>query len=77
MDQIFLLQNWGNTHVFIVLTHITRDGSRDAILDQEIVSADEDNPVVIGVPAVSPIRLYMINIERVGTVWITWDPYYL
>ncbi len=38
---------------------------------------EEDQAVVIGVPAVCPTRLYMVRVQGVGTVWVDWDVHVL
>jgi len=38
---------------------------------------EKDKPVIVGITAIDPVRLYMVPVEDVGIVWVDWDVYYL
>lgn len=76
MDHIFILDNDKDRHIFTVLTLIKRTESRHKLLDLEIMEETED-AVVVGVPAIRPVRLYMVPVRGVGIIWVDWDVYTL
>ncbi|KAK3897748.1 hypothetical protein C8A05DRAFT_47731 [Staphylotrichum tortipilum] len=77
VDHIFVFDNFNDRHIFLVLTPIKRTGTRHHILDLEVMEEEEEQAVIIGVPAVCPTRLYMVPVQGVGTVWVDWDVHLL
>lgn len=73
VDHIFVLDNFADRHIFVVLIPVRRTETRHHILDLEVMEEMEGQAVIVGVTAVSPVGLYMVRVEGVGTVWVDWD----
>lgn len=63
-------------HIFVILTELRRTGNRDALLDLKVLE-DTGSPVIVGLPALEPSKLYIVSVGGVGPVLIDWDVYYL
>ena len=63
-------------HIFIQVTELKRTGTRDSILDLEIME-ELPQQLIIGVPAVKPVRPYMVSVAGVGIVWNDWNVYFM
>ena len=76
VDHVFVLDNNTDRHIFVILTPIKRTKTRHELLDLEIMEEEED-ALVVGLPAIQPVRLYMVTVKDVGIVWVDWDVYML
>ncbi|KAI1747760.1 hypothetical protein F4782DRAFT_535125 [Xylaria castorea] len=54
VDYIFVLDNYEDGHIFVILTPVKRTNARDHILDLEIMAEKPDDSVIVGITAVSP-----------------------
>ncbi|ROW07924.1 hypothetical protein VMCG_03429 [Cytospora schulzeri] len=76
VDHIFLLDHLRDRHIFVVLQPIRPSGRRDHVLGLQVMDKI-DEVVVIGITAVQPTKLYMLDVEGVGIVWNDWNLYWL
>lgn len=66
-----------------MLPPIQNSHVRDPILGLQVMDRVDDNApdaekvVVIGIPAVRPVRHYMVDVDGVGLVWVDWNVHYL
>ncbi|KAI1207273.1 uncharacterized protein F4807DRAFT_435103 [Annulohypoxylon truncatum] len=73
LDHIFLFDVYGERHIFAVVTPLRRDGTRDALLDLEILQESNDDPIIIGVPQIQPTRPYLVPIDGLGIILVDWS----
>ena len=59
-----------------ILTPIVRTNTRDPLLDLEVMEESE-GVVIVGITAIQPTSLYMVDVDGVGIVWVDWDLLYL
>jgi len=57
-----------NVTSFVVVTPLHRSGTRDSILDLEIMAEDEEAPIRIGITAIEPHKPYIVRVASVGHV---------
>ena len=77
VDAVFVFDCMGiHRHIFVVLTELRQNGRRDHLLDLDVLD-DEDQPIIVGLPAIDPVKLYMIPVDGIGTIFNDWDVYYL
>ncbi|TRX98548.1 hypothetical protein FHL15_000622 [Xylaria flabelliformis] len=77
VDYIFVLDNFEDRHIFVILTPIKSTNTRDRILDLEVMAEKRDESIIVGITAISPQRFYMVQVDGVGIVWVDWDLHYL
>ncbi|KAI1485633.1 hypothetical protein F5X96DRAFT_674446 [Biscogniauxia mediterranea] len=77
VDHIFVLDNFDDRHIFIILTPVRSTNARDALLDLEVMEEQNDDAIIVGVTAIAPVRLYMVKVDSVGIVWVNWELHYL
>lgn len=77
IDHIFLLDQLRDRHIFVVLQPIRLSGRRDPVLGLNIMDKVDDEVVLIGITAVQPVKLYILDVEGVGLVWNDWEVYWL
>lgn len=77
IQHIFLLDHLRDRHIFVVLQPVRPSGRRDDVLGLQIMDKIEDEIVVIGITAVQPTKLYMLDVDGVGIVWNDWNLYWL
>ena len=46
-------------------------GDRDDLLDLPLVSAE--GPIIVGLHAIQPKKLYFVDINDDDTVWVKWE----
>jgi hypothetical protein len=71
IDQIFLHEEDGVERIFAVLAKMELRGDRDELLDLPLVSAE--GPIIVGLPAIQPKKLYFVDINDDDTVWVKWE----
>lgn len=78
IDHILLLDNFQDMHIFVILTPMNRSFTYDHILGQEIMYPRENEPIIVGVTAILPERVYLVQIPGLDdTIWINWDVQYM
>jgi hypothetical protein len=73
IDHIFLLENFEDNHIFVVVTPLQRTHLMDPVLSCEVLKEQPDQPTIVGITAIQPSKLYMVSVDGVGTVWVKWD----
>jgi hypothetical protein len=72
IDLIFLLDNFDDNHIFVVVRPLQRSATFDDVLSLEILRESNEGPIIVGIPAVQPTKLYMVPIND-GVVWVDRD----
>lgn len=73
IDYIFLFDVYGTRHIFAVVTPLERTDQRDELLGLEIMSEQEDAPIIIGITAIEPAKPYVVLVPGIGHVLNNWD----
>ena len=77
VDSVFVLDNFDDRHIFIILTPVYLTGERHKLLDLAILQAEPEGPIIVGVTAIMPVSLYMVPVEDVGIILVEWEPHLL
>jgi hypothetical protein len=77
VDSVFVLDNFDDRYIFIILTPVYLTGERHKLLDLAILQAEPEGPIIVGVTAIMPVSLYMVPVEDVGIIWVEWEPHLL
>ena len=75
VDHIFVLDNFADRHIFVILTPVKRTHTRHNILGLEIMEEVTDKAVIIGITTILPLCLYMVPIKGIGIIWVDWEVY--
>ena len=70
IDHVFVLENFEDRHIFAILTPIRFSGHRDPILDLRIMNEGSSDILIVGLPAIDPVRLYIVPVDNVRLVLV-------
>ena len=71
LDHVFVLQIHHDQFIFAIITPVEATGGRDEVLDLTVYRLT-DRATIIGIPAISPYKPYMVPVAKVGIVKVDW-----
>ncbi|RYC61611.1 hypothetical protein CHU98_g4607 [Xylaria longipes] len=63
IDHIFVFNVWGIEHIFAIVTQIEDNGDVDDILKLKLMDEKEDDPIMIGITAIDPVKPYIVPMK--------------